>query len=1174
MLRRLLWLLLALVLAVPLLLAGAAYGLLGTEPGSRWLLGQARKLANEQVADLRLDWQGLEGKLLGELRLHGLEVEQPSLLVGAETLVLRWRPRSLLERHLHIETLSATGLRYRGRSREDEAPEPPTALELPDIALPLRITLDRLAVERARIEHDEFVYEVRALTLAAAYDGELLEIRDLVLDSEQAELAGRFEIETQRPHALGVQLRGSGQVPQLGRIRARLGGGGPALQPRLELELSAPRPLSVHAELDLRQAEPRFDLDASWPELAWPLQGDPDYRSLDGRLTVAGTPTDYRLTLGSGVRGRGLPELALDLKGRGDTTGLELQPLAVQLLEGRVDVRGRVDWSPEPAWELAVEAQELDPGTYPFPDPAAAPDLSGRLSARLTSRGRLVDGQPRLELEIAELDGRLRDQPLRGEGRLEIDQGPAGLRLIAQGLDLATGPNRVRVDGRLDQTIDLGFEIRAPDLSQLRLLPDAELAGAIEGRGRLGGTRQQPTLEARLSGAGLVFQANRIDQLALDADWTEQGGQILFNAVDAELGGTAVEQASLGLSGRPEAHRLDLEATAGARTLALGAEGAWLAPAWQGQLQQLTLTDPQLGGWALGAPAALSLASERAKLDRLCLQSTRTSTAPSGNGQVCVRGRWQAEGTIELEGRIEQLALGLFGPLLPDALAIDGSLEGQLQVTGRVDAPQARLDLTPSDGRLRLAATDEPLEVPYRNARITARYGEDGGEARLNLELGENGRAEGRVKLGPAPQQSLAGSVSASFPDLSLVAGLVPALESTAGRMELSAGFAGTLAEPRITGEFEVAGARARIPEVGIEIEEIELRARGDGRGPLRIDGGARSGDGRVSLAGTIDLDSRGLPLDLAVNGEDFRVAMLPEALVEISPELRVSGADPYRVTGRLVIPRAEIEIKEIPASAVSVSRDEVVVGREEEGVETGTPGVEADVQVELGDRVSFKGFGLQTRLTGAVRANSNPRGTSLNGKIELVDARYKAYGQDLTVEQGRLLFAGPPDNPALDLRAVRNSRDGKVRAYLAMSGPLSRPRPRIYSEPALPDVEALAYLVTGRGLDQAGKGDGLDIANAAISLGIAQGEPLLQGMADRLGLDELQVQTGEGGLEQSSLMLGKYLSPDLYVGYTHGLFDAAAQVLVRLQLTERVEVESRAGTSQSVDVFYKLEHD
>ena len=89
----------------------------------------------------------------------------------------------------------------------------------------------------------------------------------------------------------------------------------------------------------------------------------------------------------------------------------------------------------------------------------------------------------------------------------------------------------------------------------------------------------------------------------------------------------------------------------------------------------------------------------------------------------------------------------------------------------------------------------------------------------------------------------------------------------------------------------------------------------------------------------------------------------------------------------------------------------------------------------------------------------------------------------------------------------------------------------------------------------------------------MSKSEPLLQQLGDRLGLDELSVNS-EGGIEESSLILGKYLNPDLYLGYSQGLFNPEGAVLLRLKLSDSVEVESRSGNEQSVDLFYRLEHD
>ena len=82
----------------------------------------------------------------------------------------------------------------------------------------------------------------------------------------------------------------------------------------------------------------------------------------------------------------------------------------------------------------------------------------------------------------------------------------------------------------------------------------------------------------------------------------------------------------------------------------------------------------------------------------------------------------------------------------------------------------------------------------------------------------------------------------------------------------------------------------------------------------------------------------------------------------------------------------------------------------------------------------------------------------------------------------------------------------------------------------------------------------------------------MLQNLGDRLGLDDVKIESGNNGLSDSSLLLGKYLNPDLYLGYSQSLFSPEGAVLLRLKLNRRLELESRSGTEQSVDLFYKIE--
>ncbi|MEJ2576931.1 MAG: translocation/assembly module TamB domain-containing protein, partial [Gammaproteobacteria bacterium] len=714
----------------------------------------------------------------------------------------------------------------------------------------------------------------------------------------------------------------------------------------------------------------------------------------------------------------------------------------------------------------------------------------------------------------------------------------------------------------------LDFDIEAPDLAALY----PGLAGRAGGAGRLGGSPQRPELMAQLAADELRFDDTvTVERIALDARWQGDGGALRLDAANGRAGDFAASRLALRLDGTPEGHRLNADLAAEGLAVNLAAHGAWqTTPAeWRGTLEALTVAQAQAGSWALEAPARLRLAAAKSDVGRACLVQEPA--------RVCVEGAY-APARLQGEVRIEGLPLQRLAQGLPEHIGVEGELAGRLLLGGAPANPRVTLRLTPSDGRLIFVEDEtDPLGLRFEDVALEAEFADDRGHAELRMLLDGDGVTRGRVTLGPGPNREIGGKVSAHFPDLSLVSGIVPDLTQVAGRLLLDLELGGRLAAPRLRGELRIAEGSADLAAAGLELRDLALSVTGDGSGPLQLAAEVSSGGGRLTARGTLDPTAQpGPAVRLGISGDRVLAARLPEASVRVSPDLRLTGSKPYHLAGELHVPEALIELESLPQSSVRVSEDEVVVGEDAEASAAvhGPPGLTTDVRVSLGEQVRFEGFGLATRLEGAVDARVDERGSRLDGRIELAGGVFEAFGQKLTIEQGRLLFAGPPSRPEIDLRAMRLSLDQRVRAYLSANGPIREPRTRVYSDPALPQAEALAYLLTGRGLDQADQREGLDIASAALTLGLSRGEPLLQNMGARLGLDELRIATGENGVEGSSLVVGKYLNPDLYVGLSQNIFDPTGSILLRLRLSDHVEVETRAGESQSVDLFYRVEHE
>ena len=129
--------------------------------------------------------------------------------------------------------------------------------------------------------------------------------------------------------------------------------------------------------------------------------------------------------------------------------------------------------------------------------------------------------------------------------------------------------------------------------------------------------------------------------------------------------------------------------------------------------------------------------------------------------------------------------------------------------------------------------------------------------------------------------------------------------------------------------------------------------------------------------------------------------------------------------------------------------------------------------------------FGLKARLTGDLKVAQDKQGLGLNGQINIPEGRFHAYGQDLIVRKGELLFSGPPDQPLLNIEAIRNpeATENDVIAGVRVTGSADEPKAEIFSDPAMSQQEAL-YSLRGQGLDS-GQSDSAAMTSMLVGLGL-----------------------------------------------------------------------------------------
>jgi translocation and assembly module TamB len=317
-------LLIFICITLPALLLVLLALLLGSRTGADWLLrevGTRSGLYSLEAVE--------SGDLLGPLVLRGLRYEDAQLRVEIDRLRFNWAPLALVARRVYITELQLDTVTV---TRKDTAPSPPPATPgAPPISLPLALRLENIGAGQ--------------LILIAA-DGTAQTLTDLALAADWT--GNRIRVQTAR---LSLPEHGTFDA----QAEASLGGRGIRLH---KLQLSAPFAVQASGWLGYREDS---ELELRWEAARWPLQGAALVSSARGGLQASGQPGAYRLRLQpSQLRVQGV-DATLEAQGQGDAQSFRLEPLRAALLDGELELSGRIGWATGLDLDLSARAARLDP---------------------------------------------------------------------------------------------------------------------------------------------------------------------------------------------------------------------------------------------------------------------------------------------------------------------------------------------------------------------------------------------------------------------------------------------------------------------------------------------------------------------------------------------------------------------------------------------------------------------------------------------------------------------------------------------------------------------------------------------------------------------------------------------------------------------------------------------
>lgn len=121
-------------------------------------------------------------------------------------------------------------------------------------------------------------------------------------------------------------------------------------------------------------------------------------------------------------------------------------------------------------------------------------------------------------------------------------------------------------------------------------------------------------------------------------------------------------------------------------------------------------------------------------------------------------------------------------------------------------------------------------------------------------------------------------------------------------------------------------------------------------------------------------------------------------------------------------------------------------------------------------------------------------------------------------------------------------------------------------------DTEILSQLIVGRSLAFTNSEEGSLLGAAATTLGLKGSADMFQGLGNILMLDNMHLE-GSSRKEDVSLVVGKRLTKDLYVGYDMNMFSQLGQFRVRYDLTHGFAVETKSSSQATgADLLFSFE--
>lgn len=1104
---------------------------------------------------------------------------------------------------------------------------------LPTVNLPINIDLDSFTLEKFKVvQNKASLFEINTFNTQLTFKETELTINDFDLDlpETQVKLDGQLNFIDDYPLSLNItgQVKNIKQLQpqdQLSNLNYELSTNGTLSDLNTDLILSNKLDVQLSSHLNLMAENLPHSIQLDWKKIHWPLTGEPQFTSKEGTFSSKGALTDHIMRLQTEYTIAQMPSGKVNLKTQGDLQQLNVENLTVNTLNGEIDLSGLLTWKDKIDWVgqlklTEINLQELETA------------YNGYFSGIINQQVEVVlyeNSEPDWQFDFPSLqvNGELLDRPLTLSGRVSGNN-QQGINF--DNLNLNNAENTFVINGTFAEQSNLDIDLNITDLSHAVL----QATGQIKGNINIKGPMDELDISSELSAQKLSYETYQVEKLALQSTVliTENPSLSLnLEATNIKVNEQLIDDVDVQVTNAKTEtdnikHTIDLLLNSELVSTDLTLDVTQTEKSLLTEFNQAIFYLPEQD-LSLLKPFSVTQNGNNINLTEHCWQ-VKASSDDNGSkqnaGKLCIN-KFDVGETGDIAFDLDKYLFTNVNPFLPEELRLAGAVSANAIIAWeKQQKPNFTAKITSDDLLLKINSEEKTKtinEYPLQTFNIDVQGNQQ------NILVDANVFSEKLVNINVdadltpyATSPQINSNINIKLPDFELFLPLIPQLEMLKGQLNSQLQVTGNLNKPLINGEVKIENGLISAPDLPMKIYELQTLVNIDDT-KATLDGSFNTSSDNNTvgekvaniplLTNTLSILDKsvkkigskiiqqdqtktsvinnaipGLALikgefdwskevtgNVEISGHKLEIYDYGKIDLFISPEISVSMDENINVKGDLTIDRGKLVIKEVPAGAVSESKDIIVVDVEKEKIVPSLPMI-IDLNIYMGEDFQLVALGLDTFINGNLIVKQPlKKDLTINGALSFVDGSYRSLGQQLVLQESRVVFQGAPESPYLSIEAIRDpdNVEDDVTAGVRVTGTPDQLELEIFSDPGMSQQQALSYLTRGKALDSSSESS--SIANMLIDIAAGQSDGLMSSIGEGIGIKDLSLSSSGSGDEQSVGVRGE-IAPGIELSYGVGVFDSFSIFAIRYKLFEKFYIEASSGVDQAIDAYYEWDWD